>query len=203
MIDKFPVVRRQWKEVKEQLETLRCQRDEIESADQEELRRVREEISIVNEVLETRRTEIQLQGQEAEKLAFEEMELRRQMEDCRVKIDRAERVKELNRGFDKNEVEGFKGLLSRVDTVLMVETLGCLRDVSGWEVVRVFGRDIQMEYKNDITVSFNVDELRRGGSAKVEIPNTSDLVHTFTYSTLTTLKGDIPTVPLSPPSTDL
>lgn len=198
-MEKFPVVRRQWGEVKDQLETLRCQRDEIESADQEELRRVREEISIVNEVLEARRTAIQLQGQEAEKLAFEEMELRRQMEDCRVKIDRAERVKELNRGFDKNEVEGFKGLLSHVDTVLMVETLGCLRDVSGWEVVRVCGGDIQMKYKDDITASFNVDKLRRGGSAKVEIPNSSDPVHTFTYSTLTTLKGDVPTVTSTTP----
>ena len=111
-MDKFPVVRSQWEQVKGQLDMLRSQRDEIESADQEELRRVREEISIVNEVLQTRRHEIQLAGEEAEKLVLEESELRRQMEECRAKIDRAERVKELNRGFDRNEVEGLKGSFS-------------------------------------------------------------------------------------------
>ena len=111
LVDKFPVVKKQWEEVKMQLELLRCQRDEIESADQDELRRVREEISIVNEGLETRRTEIQIQAQQAEELGVEAVELRKQIEECRVRIERAERLKELNRGFDKNEVEGFKGIV--------------------------------------------------------------------------------------------
>jgi len=115
LVGKFPVVKKQWDEVKRQLELLRCQRDEIESADQDELRRVREEISIVNEGLQTRRTEIQMQAQQAEELAVQEIELRKQIEESRVKIDRAERVKELNRGFDKNEVEGFKGIVPRCE----------------------------------------------------------------------------------------
>jgi len=114
-VDKFPVVKKQWEEVKMQLELLRCQRDEIESADQDELHRVREEISIVNEGLETRRTEIQIQCQQAEELVAEEVELRKQIEECRVRIERAERLKELNRGFDKNEVEGLKGIVPQCE----------------------------------------------------------------------------------------
>jgi hypothetical protein len=76
----------------------------------------------------------------------------------------------------------------------MVETLRCLSDVSGWDVVSVDGTDIQMKYKDDITVSFNLDNLTRRGYAKVDIPTTSDPVLAFTYSTLTTLKGDVQTV---------
>lgn len=105
----MPGVREQYENVKSQLDTLRNHREEIESADQEELRRVREEISIVGEGVEMRRAEMQVQQQEAAKLASEEAELRKMVEACRVKIDRAERIKELNRGFEKNEVEGFKG----------------------------------------------------------------------------------------------
>jgi len=107
----FPGIKEQHEEVKKQLEMLRNQREEIESADQEELRLVREEISIVSEGLETRRTEMQIKEREAAELASDEAELRKQIEECRVKITRAERVKEMNRGFEKNEVEGFRGII--------------------------------------------------------------------------------------------
>ena len=105
----FPGIKEQHEEVKKQLEMLRNQREEIESADQEELRLVREEISIVSEGLETRRAEMQIKEREAAELASQEAELRKQIEECGVKITRAERVKEMNRGFEKNEVEGFRG----------------------------------------------------------------------------------------------
>src|SRR5271154_2962396 len=86
---------------------------------------------------------------------------------------------------------------------MWVENLRCLKDVSGWDVVSVEGTDIQMKYKDEIAVSFNLDNLRHGGLAKVDIPMTSDPVLTFTYSTLTTLKGDVRTVLLHPtPSTN-
>ena len=82
----------------------------------------------------------------------------------------------------------------------MVETLQCLNDVSGWEVVRVNGADIQMKYKDDVAVSFNLDNLRRGGVAKVDIPGKSDPVTTFACSALTTFKGDVRSVlPFPPP----
>ena len=105
----FPGIKEQHAIVKSQLDTLRNQREEIEMADQEELRRVREEISIVSEGLEMRRVEMEAQENDATQLSAEEAELRKHIEECRIKIDRAERVKELNRGFEKNEVEGFKG----------------------------------------------------------------------------------------------
>lgn len=108
----FPMVQQQHEEVKQQLEVLRNQKDEIESADQDELRKVREGISIVTEGLEGRRIELKAQEKEASELASQEAELLKMIEDCRFKINRAERVKELNRGFEKNEVEGFKGIIS-------------------------------------------------------------------------------------------
>jgi len=67
-------------------------------------------------------------------------------------------------------------------------------------VVKVDGGDVQMKYKDEVMLSFNVDQLRRGGVAKVEIPDASDPVLTFTYSTLASLKGDVPTVPSNLPS---
>ena len=107
----FPGIKEQHKEIKKQLEMLRNQREEIESADQEELRLIREEISIVSEGLETRRAEMQVKEHEATELASEEAKLRKQIEECQIKITRAERVKEMNRGFEKNEVENFRGIL--------------------------------------------------------------------------------------------
>jgi hypothetical protein len=106
----IPGVREKFEEVKGQLDLLRNHRDEIESADQEELRRVREEISIVGEGVEIRRAEMATNESEAAELAAQEAGLKRAIEECRVKIEKAERVKELNRGFEKNEVEGFKGI---------------------------------------------------------------------------------------------
>ena len=90
------------------MDTLRNQREEIESADQEELRRVREEISIVGEGLEARRADMEVKEREAAELDSKESELRKLIMECRVKIDRAERIKEMNRGFEKNEIEGFR-----------------------------------------------------------------------------------------------
>jgi len=110
----FPIVKKQYKEVKQQLEELKNQREEIELADRDELRRVREEISIVGEGLQLRNEEMAVQEQVTKELVSEEMELRKLIQECRGKIDRAERVKELNRGFEKNEVEGFKGTISWV-----------------------------------------------------------------------------------------
>jgi chromosome segregation ATPase len=106
----FPGIRQQHDLVKRQLNTLRAQREEIELADQEELRRVREEISIVNEGIESRQREMEIQARDAQDLSSEEAELRRLLDESKGKIDRAERIKELNRGFEKNEVEGFKGM---------------------------------------------------------------------------------------------
>lgn len=106
----FPVVMAQYQDVKTQLETLRHQKEEIESADQDELRRVREEISIVSDGINVRKVEMEVQQREAAALSSEESELKRTIEECKGKIDHAERVKELNRGFDKNEVESFKGI---------------------------------------------------------------------------------------------
>jgi hypothetical protein len=189
----FPTVKHQYEEVKRQLDTLRNQKEEIESADQDELRRVREEISIVSEGLEMRRAEMQVREQEAKELLLEEEELKKLIGECRVKIGRAERIKELNRGFEKNEVESFKGMTFSVWWVI-VENLQCLKDVSGWDVVSVDGSNIKMLYKDEINVSFNVDNLNRG--ARVEIPAQSDVIQQFAYSALTPdlLKGDIRTV---------
>jgi chromosome segregation ATPase len=108
----FPVVMKASEETKRRLETLRAQREEIENADQEELRRVREELSIVAEGIETRQGEMQVQEQQGSQLAEEEVDLRRRIEECRGRIAKAERVKEVNRGFEKNEVEGFKSTKS-------------------------------------------------------------------------------------------
>jgi hypothetical protein len=105
-----PAVKRQHAQVKSQLDLLRSQREEIESADQEELRRVREEISIVKEGVETRTVEMQVKDAEAIRLASEEAELRKLIDECKTKIQRAERVKEMNRGFEKEEVERFRGI---------------------------------------------------------------------------------------------
>ena len=192
----FPVVKRQYHDVKRQLDTLQNQREEIESADQDELRRVREEISIVSEGLEMRRVEMQVKEQEAKDLLSEEEELKKRIAECRVKIGRAERVKELNRGFEKNEVESFKGM-NLLHVSVTVENLQCLRDVSGWDVVNVDGSNIRMVYKDEINVSFNVDNI--GRSTLVAIPPESDIIQQFTYSALTpnVLKGDVRTVFLS------
>ncbi len=46
-----------------------------------------------------RRAEMQVQEREAKELLLEEEELKKLIEECRVKIGRAERVKELNRGI--------------------------------------------------------------------------------------------------------
>lgn len=75
----------------------------------------------------------------------------------------------------------------------MVENLQCLRDVSGWDVVSVDGPNIKMMYKDEINVSFNVDNLNRG--ARLEIPAQLDAIQRLMYSALTpNLKGDIQTV---------
>jgi hypothetical protein len=108
----FPIVRKQYDEVKQQLGILKSQREEIETADQDELRRVREEISIVAEGLQMRKEEMEIQERVAAELNSELAELQKNIEECRVKISRAERVKELNRGFEKNEVEGLKSMPS-------------------------------------------------------------------------------------------
>jgi hypothetical protein len=81
---------------------------------------------------------------------------------------------------------------------LMVENLQLLKDVSGWDVLRVDGVDVKMVFKGDIYVSFNVNELARGGSAKVDVIGSPDAVQQFTYSALSpsTLKGDVQTVHL-------
>lgn len=78
----------------------------------------------------------------------------------------------------------------------MVETLQSLKDVSGWDVVKVDRTDVRMVFKGDIYVSFNVDELARGGFAKVDIVGESDVIQQFTYSALSSsvLKGDVRTV---------
>ena len=52
-----------------------------------------------------------VQEQLGAQLVAEEHELKRRIEECRGRIARAERVKEMNRGFEKNEVEGFKGII--------------------------------------------------------------------------------------------
>jgi len=77
-----------------------------------------------------------------------------------------------------------------------VENLQCLKDVSGWDVLKVDGRDVKMAFKGDLIVSFHVDKLSRGERAKVEIPGNLDPVQQFTYSAFTPsiLKGDIQTV---------
>jgi len=52
-----------------------------------------------------------VQEQQSAQLVAEEDELKRRIEECRRRIARAERVKEMHRGFEKNEVEGFKGTI--------------------------------------------------------------------------------------------
>jgi hypothetical protein len=190
----FPGVREKFDEVKRQLDLLRNHRDEIESADQEELRRVREEISIVGEGVENRRAEMVAKEAEAAELAVQEAELKRAIEECRVKIERAERIKELNRGFEKNEVEGFKGISH---DGINVETLKSLKMITGWEISKVDGANVTMVLQDEVVVSFNIEALSRGGSAMVEIPETTDPVHQFTNSAFktTSLKGDIQSVP--------
>lgn len=191
----FPGIRNQYNNVKSQLQTLRNQREEIESADQDELRKVREEISIVSEGLEMRKQEMETQQKEAQELNSEEAELRKQIEECRVKIDRAERVKELNRGFEKNEVEEFKGILTSGKKLTIVN-LHCLQEVSGWDVRRVDGANVKMAFRNEIVVSLNTEQLSRGGSATVETPPQMDPIQQFMHSSLTPtiLKGNIRTV---------
>ena len=65
--------------------------------------------------------------------------------------------------------------------------------MSGWDVVSVQGPNVRMLFQGSINVSFNIDDLRRGGSAKVESTNNSDPVEQFIYSTLNSslLKGDV------------
>jgi len=191
----FPGVKKEWETVKRQLDMLRSHREEIQSADQDELRRVREEISIVNEGIETRRAEIATHQSEAEKLAAEEVELRKMIEECRGKIEKAELVKELNRGFEKTEVEGFKGMFS-FGGVLTVDNLRWLREVSGWDILKVDGTNVRMSLRTDIIVSFDTTELARGGSATVELPSVIDPVQQFTFSALnqSALKGDVRSV---------
>lgn len=205
----FPGIQGQYQTVKRQLETLKNQRQEIESADQEELRSVREEISIVGEGLELRKREIETREREIVELSSEETELRKRIEECRVKIDRAERIKELNRGFEKNEVEEFKGNTSLPSsphtTALRIPGTGadvlvnlrCLQDVSGWEIKRVDGTNVKMSFRNEIDVSFNINQLSQGNSAIIEPPSNIDPIQQFMFSSLTPqiLKGDIKTVP--------
>ena len=187
----FPGIKEMHASVQSQLDTLRNQREEIELADQEELRRVREEISIVSEGLEMRRAEIQVQEHDAMELSSEEAALRKQIEECREKIERAERVKELNRGFEKNEVEEFKGMV--VMDLAKLENLRVLGDVSGWKVTRVQGSTVEMVFEDEIAITFDVQEIGRGGSAIVKPLGVTDAIRQFTCSALTpdNLKGGL------------
>ena len=104
-------VRERWESVRGELQVLKCRREEIELADQFELQKVREEISVVSEGINTRKAELERQKQSAVTLAEEEKEVRRRIEECKERILKAEKVKEMNRGFEKGEVDLFKGVL--------------------------------------------------------------------------------------------
>ena len=79
---------------------------------------------------------------------------------------------------------------------LMKENLQCLKDVSGWDIKKIDGLNVNMAFRGDINVSFNIDQLGRGGNAKVEVPESSDTVQHFTYLALTStpLTGDVRSV---------
>jgi hypothetical protein len=57
-----------------------------------------------------RHAEMETQRHEMEKLAGEEVEPLRLIEEFRAKIDQAEQVKELNREFEKTQVQDFEGM---------------------------------------------------------------------------------------------
>src|SRR5216117_2779448 len=137
---------------------------------------------------------MEVQQREAAALSSDESELKRMIEECKGKIGRAERVKEMNRGFYKNEVESFKGI-SRFSSKLMAENLQCLKDISGWDIVHVNGTNVKMVFHGDMTVSFDIDNLARG--IKVDIQENSDPIQQFIYSAHADLKGDTRTVPPS------
>jgi hypothetical protein len=101
---------KKWTSVKGELDVLKSRVEEIKLADQDELHRVREEISIVTEGLDLRRQELATQTSRTEELGQEELEVRKRIEVCRERVLRAERVKELNRGFERTEVLGMRGL---------------------------------------------------------------------------------------------
>ena len=190
-------VRKKYAEVKAQLELLRSQREEIESADQDELSRVREEISIVNEGVETRKLEMEAKEKESKELASEEEQVRQLIEKCRGKIEQAERIKEMNRGFEKEEIQSLKSNLICVMR-LTKAILQCLKHVSGWEVVKIDGDDVTIVYRGSIVLAFNVHELSRGGAARVDMPSRTDPLEEFTFLVLNSApaKGEIWTVSL-------
>ena len=74
--------------------------------------------------------------------------------------------------------------------------LRCLQDVSGWEIKKVDGTNVKMSFRNEIDVSFNMNQLSQGNSATIEPPSNIDPMQQFMFSSLTPqlLKGDIKTV---------
>jgi hypothetical protein len=74
-----------------------------------------------------------------------------------------------------------------------VATLRCLKDMSGWDVERIVGKDVKMIYREAVTVTFNTDDLARGASAAVDIPSRKDVIEEFTFLALTSrpLQGNI------------
>ena len=75
--------------------------------------------------------------------------------------------------------------------LIRVESLRCLREISGWEVLNVRGSQVGMVHKEDLTVSFNVDTLAQGGSATLEMRPDGDVFQQFVHTALSSnLKGD-------------
>ena len=74
--------------------------------------------------------------------------------------------------------------------------LRCLQDISGWEIKKVDGPNVKMSFRNEIDVSFNMNQLSQGNPAIIEPPSNIDPIQQFMFSSLTSqiLEGDIKTV---------
>jgi hypothetical protein len=75
---------------------------------------------------------------------------------------------------------------------LTVETLECLKFVSGWEVTSVNGSTIKLAFGN-MNVTFEMNAFGPGGTATVEMVDNPDPIHQFTSVCLrgSVLKGDV------------
>ena len=48
-----------------------------------------------------------------------------------------------------------------------LETLKSLKEMTGWEISKVDGADVQMVFQGEVIVSFNADKLAQGQPAVV------------------------------------
>ena len=77
--------------------------------------------------------------------------------------------------------------------LLTSDNLQHLIEISGWSITQVQGSKIEMILEKEVIISFDTQELAKGGSAKVRAPTEIDPIRQFSFSALTpkSLKGDV------------